>query len=236
MTSLLAAIAVLFFASMLQSITGSGFGLVAAPLLLMVDPDLVPGPLLVLTVVAMASVLWRDGRYCDLRTTVRLGIALLPGVLVGVWLISAVDPVVLTAVTAAMSIAAAVAAFAGARLPQRKSILTGAGALGGLMGVIAALPGPPLALAYAPDDRRTLRATLSVYFLAVSVVSLIMLHVAGGAEVFDWRSMAVLAPAVALGGATGGRIANRISVSGARRVTSLVILIAGSVLLVRTVA
>ncbi|MFD1811947.1 sulfite exporter TauE/SafE family protein [Rhodococcus gannanensis] len=236
MSSLVAAIAVLVVASMLQSVTGSGFGLVSAPVLLMIDPDLVPGPLLVLTIVAMASVVWRDGRHWDRSTTVLLCVAMLPGVALGVWLTAVADRTVLTVATAALSIGAAVAAFAGASLPQRKLVMVGAGAAGGLMGAVAALPGPPLALVYRPLDARALRATLSTYFLAVSAVSLTMLQATGDVDGSDWGTAAALAPAVLLGGAVGGRVAHRVSVDRARRLTSAVILVAGSVLLMRTLA
>ena len=61
-------------ASALQAGTGMGMALLAAPLLVLIDPALVPGPMLCAVVVLSVAVGWRERTSIDRRS---LGLALL---------------------------------------------------------------------------------------------------------------------------------------------------------------
>ncbi|RZJ00256.1 MAG: sulfite exporter TauE/SafE family protein, partial [Haliea sp.] len=62
---LIAGMLVVGTGALLQSSTGFGFALFSAPLLALLDPHLVPGPILILTLALTLSTLVRDWRDID---------------------------------------------------------------------------------------------------------------------------------------------------------------------------
>lgn len=232
-TTLLLAAVVTMVAAAVQGVTGTGFGLVAAPALLLVAPRLVPGPLLALTVVVMALVVARDRaglRPVDLAGALA---GCLPGTAVGAALVVLVPARALEAAIGVAVVAGVAAALIGWRLPQSRGVLLGAGAVAGVMTSVAATPGPPMAVAYRPDDPVRLRANLSAFFAVGSLVSLGMLAAGGGLATTDLRDAAVLLPALAVGLLLGGPLARRASATAVRRGALLLSLTSGGVLLVR---
>ncbi len=60
--SFLAAGAVVSLGALIQSVTGFGFAMFAAPLLALVSPALVPVPILILTIVFTLGTVWEERR------------------------------------------------------------------------------------------------------------------------------------------------------------------------------
>ncbi|WP_029251722.1 sulfite exporter TauE/SafE family protein [Paraoerskovia marina] len=193
------ALAAVTLSTFIQFATGSGFGILGGPLLLMIDPGLVPGPLLLLTVVVMLAVVWTERR--GLRH-VDLGWAALGAVPAGIgalWLVRLMDERVTEIVVGVAIAVGVIAGLAGWKVRQTRPALVVAGVLGGALSTIAATPGPPVVVVYRTADVSRYRANLSLFFVATSVVSLSTLIVSGELDSTDVTAAAWLLPAVVLG-------------------------------------
>ncbi|MCU1642269.1 MAG: hypothetical protein JWN03_2544 [Nocardia sp.] len=221
---------VLLVSAAAQAVTGSGFGLITAPILLVLAPQLVPGPLLVLTVAMTATGLLREYRHCDVRTVVFVSAAMLPGVAIGTAVLGTLDTGALRLVVASAAAVIGVFLLTGRTLPGSRRALTAAGVAAGFLAAVAAMPGPPLSLAYRPSNPAELRATLSAIFLIISVVSAAALAVQGQFTGADLRNAAIMSPMLLCGTVIGGRLARQLAVTHISRVTAWVILTAAAIL------
>src|SRR5690606_18199825 len=98
-----------------------------------------------------------------------------------------------------------------ARTPRNLSI---AGAVSGLMGTAVGIGGPPIALLFQRATGPEIRASLSRYFGAANVISILMLAVVGQMTLDDVATGVRLMPAVLAGYLASsfllGRIAARL--------------------------
>jgi uncharacterized membrane protein YfcA len=175
---------VVFLATLVRSALGFGEALVAVPLLALVIPVEVAAPLAVLVSVTVAAVVVaQDHRHIRFRSAGRLVLATVPGLPLGLLLLTAVPEPAVKAVLAAVIIA-----FSAYCLPRRTPVELrddrlawgfgfGAGVLGGAYG----MNGPPLVVygtlrRWPPEQ---FRATLQGYFLPASVLGMAGYWLAG---------------------------------------------------------
>lgn len=198
-------------AAVVQAGTGAGFGLVSAPLLALLDRSFVPGPVLALTVAICGFGAWRERSALAARDLRGATVASVPGMVVGVWALSALDATPIALVTGLVIGAAVIAAWCGVRIPATPAALSCAGGLSGFLGTLIAAPGPPVSLVYRPSEAARLRANLSAYFAVTSVVTLVLLAAAGRFGRTDALHALVLLPAGLAGAAIGGRLGSRLT-------------------------
>lgn len=193
-----------------QGSIGFGASLVSIPLLLLVNPMLVPGPAAVagLTInligmgVGVEDADWYGARWAVL--------GLIPGTVVAAAVLSIATGNAI-AVLSALAVLAAVAVSAfGVRPGSGRRIFLGAGFFSGYLNTTAGVGGPPMALAYQGAPARTLRATLPVVFVAATVLTMITLARTGHLSAVDWRIGLLLAPGGAIGYYATRGIAHRI--------------------------
>ncbi|NIR38850.1 MAG: sulfite exporter TauE/SafE family protein [Actinobacteria bacterium] len=183
----------------LQSSLGFGFGLVAAPVLVLLDPRLVPGPLLCMGVPLTFLVGWRERASLDFSGIKWAIIGRVPGSFLG-----SVAVVVLAerwlsglfAVTVLVAVALSVAGLS-ARPTTRN--LFGAGVVSGAMATATSIGGPPMALVYQHASGPALRSTLAAYMVFGAFISLAVLIVVGEFGGTDLGLAAVLVPGVVVG-------------------------------------
>jgi uncharacterized membrane protein YfcA len=203
--------------ALLQSATGFGFSLVAAPLVFAaIEPEQAVGLLIVLgtevNVLTLASErrtprpLWR-------RCAVLLAWAA-PGALLGVVVLKALPPVGLqVAVTLGVLGTLAARHAAGRHLHVPAWV---AGFSAGALTTSTTTAGPPMLLhllgsRVSPEQ---VRDTLTVSFLGLSVLGVVALAVTGTPAVPDALLVAALLPAVALGHLIGRRVFARLAAGG----------------------
>jgi uncharacterized membrane protein YfcA len=163
----------------LQGTVGIGLGLFGAPLLAVFDPSFVPGPLLFSTMV-LGSMMALHERRAVVGPTI--GWALLgraPGTVLGAALVSVAAAAWLDLALAALILVCVVLSASRWELTPTRRHLIGAGLLSGITGTAAAVGGPPIALVLQRQAGATVRATLSVYFLIGTGLSLAMLTAFG---------------------------------------------------------
>jgi uncharacterized protein len=205
MESVLVASAVVAVASALHGAVGLGLNLLAVPLLVLIDPALVPGPALVAGLLLAGLMTGREFAAMDRR----LGYAclgLVPGAAVGAVLLSTVPAGRLSVLIGVLILIAVALSCLRWRPSPTPGSLLGAGAASGVLSTAAAVGGPPMALLYAdaPPDR--LRSTLSGFFVVAAGLSLALLAAVGHFGAAEARWSVALLPAVVVGFCVSGRL------------------------------
>lgn len=187
------------FAAIIQSSSGIGFGLIAAPVLLLIDPKFVPGTVIFLgTTVSFLSAA-RDMRHIN-RSYVIAGITgRLPAAIVAASLVASLSQTLFQIIFACLILfAVALSLFGPAFRPSVPRIAM-AGVLSGFMGTLTSVGAPPFALAMQNMPANQLRATMNAVLMLGACISLGSLAIFGS---FGWADMVrgiALMPAVLLG-------------------------------------
>lgn len=210
-------LAAVTLAAALQRITGQGFGMVAAPLIALVAPQMLPAALLVLGMV----VGWRAVRADLSAVTVRE----LPAGMTGRALGAVVAALIAGPLVASGGLGIAVAlivlvavglSLAGLRVAITQATLFSAGLAAGVMGTLTAIGAPPMALLYQHEDRARSVAMQNTFFLFGMAVSVAALFWQGLIDPEQVTFALLIAPGVAGGlrlaaplGALAGRLPAR---------------------------
>ncbi len=230
---LLVGLAVLAGAAV-QGSVGLGLGLVAAPVMVLLDPTLVPSTILLVTSALPVLTSVRELSGVDWSG---LGYALtgrLPGVVVGSWVV-VTQPERTTAVVVAVVVLGAVllSVTSWQARPTPRALLA-AGLVSGVSGTATSIGGPPVAVLYQSASGQTLRSTMGVYFLVGNVLSGSALALAGQIGQRDVLRALALLPFLLAGFWLSGPLRRRMA-RARLRVAVLVVSAAGAVvLLVRT--
>lgn len=197
--SLLLAGLVVALGALVQGSVGFGLALVAAPLLALLDPALVPVPLIALVTVHALLVLRRERGDTDWRGVGWALLGRLPGVALGAYAVAALPARPFAALVALTVLLAAVLSAVRWRPRPTAPALVVAGVVSGVGGTATAIGGPPVALLYQDAGGPRVRATLAAYFGAGAVLSLAALAAAGQVTRDAMVASLVLAPFMVVG-------------------------------------
>jgi uncharacterized protein len=203
-------------ASALQASAGMGMALLAAPLLALIEPALVPGPVLCAVMVLSAVVAWRERIALERRTLAPAILGLLFGTAIGAAMLRVLVAGNLARVFAALILAAVLLSLFGAPIRAGRVQLLLGGAASGVLGTMAGVHGPPIALVMQHEPPERLRAMLCAFFAigcAIAIVALAGVGVFGVAQVGLGLK---LLPGVAIGLACAPVVAGRIDRRRAR--------------------
>jgi uncharacterized protein len=217
--------------ALLQVSIGFGLGMIAAPVFSLVDPALAPTAVLLLATGVTATVLVRERGRADLRGCGWALIGRLPGVLAGALLVVALPGRYLALLIAGVVLAGVTVSVAGYVPRQRRSSVVLAGMASGLMGTATSIGGPPMAMVWQRLSGPELRATMSAFFLAGSLMSLAALTAAGAVGPHVLRGTALLAPAAVAGTLLARPLTRRLNVRRTRAAAA-VLAVAGAAVLV----
>ncbi|MFI7350706.1 sulfite exporter TauE/SafE family protein [Streptomyces sp. NPDC049936] len=217
--------------ALLQVSIGFGLGMIAAPVFSLVDPALAPTAVLLLATGVTAAVLVRERGRADLRGCGWALAGRLPGVLAGALLVVALPARHLALLVAGVVLAGVTVSVAGYVPRQRRSSVVLAGMASGLMGTATSIGGPPMAMVWQRLGGPELRATMSAFFLAGSLMSLAALTAAGAVGAHALRGTALLTPAAAAGVMLAGPLTRRLNVRRTRAAATA-LAVAGAVVLV----
>lgn len=222
-----------FIGALVQGGLGFGMGLIAAPVLAIADPGLVPVTMLLVTVVLPLLTVVREFTYVDWPEVGWALLGRLPGTGLGL-------AIVLLASVRVISIAVAIAVLLGVAAslvrwhpePNPRALLV-AGFCSAAIGTATSIGAPPMALLYQNQSGPRVRATLGVFLFVGVTMSLTGLAIAGQVHREDLITAAVLMVPMVVGFVASGP-ARRLVDSGGIRVAVLVLVTASSlVLLVR---
>ena len=192
--ALLVAGLVVLVGALVQGAVGFGMNLLAGPLLMLLDPSLVPVPVLFVAIGHAALGVLRERTHTDWRGVGWAMLGRLPGNALGMLAVALLPVGGFTAVVAASVLVCVVLSLVAWRPAPTPPGLVAAGAASGAFGTASAIGGPPIALMYQHSRGPTTRATLSAYFLLASLSSVGMLAAAGQVHTEHLRAAAVLLP------------------------------------------
>jgi uncharacterized membrane protein YfcA len=199
-------------AAALQAGTGMGMALLAAPLLLLVDPSLVPGPMLCATMVLSIAVVWREWSAID-RNILRVAfVGLAIGCVIGAIVMAVLTGLNLAKVFGAIILVIVLLSVLGLHIRATGPSLLLGGVASGILGTMFGVHGPPIAIVLQHEPPERLRATLCAFFAVGCGISLVMLGVIGSFGFSGMELGLLLLPGVAIGFACGpflGRMLNR---------------------------
>lgn len=199
--------AAMFAASVLHGSLGFGLGLIAAPVLILVDPRLIPGAFLCMGAVVAALLFWRDRSAVDGRGAVLAILGRGAGTVLGALALLLLTQRGLAALFVVALLAAAGLSAAGLRIDPTSGVVLGAGVASGFMGTSVGIGGPPIALAYQRSSGAEIRSSLAAIQAIGSVISIAALALIGRLGPTELGLAALLMPAPLLGLWLSSRIA-----------------------------
>ena len=198
----LEALAALTFATAgaaVYSTAGFGLGLIAAAPLLLIHGSFVPGPLMAASLVLRVLVAHRNRAHIDFTGMTFALLGRVAGTVAAAGFFIFASPSLFEIVFAVLLLMAVVLSAAGFHVhPNRLSALL-AGGLSGLMGTIASIGGPPMALLYQRSGSARLRGTLAGYSTLGTIISLVALAAIGRYGSQEILLSLFLLPAMILG-------------------------------------
>ena len=221
MTALLLVTVLAIAAAMVQGSIGFGLALVMAPLLALIDPAFVPAPLLMASFPLSVLVVAREWRAVDLGDVPWAIAGRFPGTAIGAVAVASVPSRELQVLVAVcVIIAVALSLVPAVDIRPRPATLLGAGVISGFMGTAASVGGPPIALLYQRSPGPRIRATLALYFVFGTAISLGALWLAGAVGAHELRLAVELLPGTLAGFALSGLVKGRLD-RGLMRTTVL---------------
>ncbi|MBF0283379.1 MAG: sulfite exporter TauE/SafE family protein [Magnetococcales bacterium] len=192
-------LSIIALGALIQGCMGIGLGIVSVPVLALLAPQLLPGPILVATLLLTALAWHREWNAAIYRDLGWAFVGRLPGTFLGGLVVALGSAPLITALTGGMILTAVGLTALGRRFePHPLSLLMG-GFFSGFMGTTSAVGGPPIALVYQHADPARVRSSLAAYFTLGGVISLAVL---AWFDRFGWRELGLgllLAPPVLAG-------------------------------------
>lgn len=185
--------------ALIQSVAGFGLGLLSGPALAALDPQLVPAPVLLVTVALGVFVMIRDRGAVAWREVGAATIGRLFGAVGAAALLASVNLALFYVVFGVMVMVGIGLSVAGrrARLTVRNLVLAGAGS--GVMGTFASIGAPPILLVYQGADMERAKGTLAVFFGCGALMSVLALAGFGRVTLTDISLAGMLLPSVVIG-------------------------------------
>ncbi len=198
-TVLLAANLIVAIGAWVQGSVGFGLAVVSAPLLVILSPETVPGPLIAATYLLLWLTVLRERKEVDLRG---IGWALLgrvPGAVLGALTVASMTTRSLSLTLGLLTLLAVGLTATRLKLARTPPYLLAAGAVSGFMGTTASIGGPALAILYQHDRGPMVRASLAAFFAAGATMSMVALAWVGRFGVPEVRVGLLMMPGVLIG-------------------------------------
>ncbi|GAB3185170.1 sulfite exporter TauE/SafE family protein [Nesterenkonia halophila] len=190
---------VVLVAACLQGSIGFGLGMLAAPVVALLRPDLLPTTLILLAALTSLYALLRERSSIDGPLFGWAFAGRLPGTALGLLAVTQLPPPALSLTLGATVIGGVWLSIHGWTPRVTRASTATAGALSGLFGTATSIGGPPMALIARNLDPATIRATLSAYFTAGSLLSLVALWAGHAVQPAHLWTALALTPFMAAG-------------------------------------
>lgn len=195
----LVAVAVVAIGSTVQGSVGFGLGLLAAPILMLIDARMVPAPLLFASLSLTLLMSHRERQSIDLDGLVWALGGRLAGVIAGAATLAVLAGTDVALAFGGIVLASVALSACGIHVRPRPWTLVAAGTVSGFMGTVSSIGGPPMALLYQRSEGPRIRGTLSAFFVVGISLSLASLRVIGRLGVVELALAAALLPGVLIG-------------------------------------
>ena len=216
-----------------QGTVGFGVGTIAAPLLLLIDPRLVPGPLLLTAFFLILALTWREWRGIRFGYLAWSLVGRFAGTVAAALFIRGISQDRFETLLGIVVILGAAISAVGPEIRLTRAGFLGAGALSGFFGTTAAIGGPPIALLVQREKGQVVRGTLSAFFVVGTVISIAGLTWAGKFGRTELHLTPVLLPGALVGFLLSGRLTRFMDRGWLRPAILVLSLLAGCVVVLR---
>ncbi len=182
-----------------QGSVGFGLNVIAVPILVQIDPGLVPGPALVAALLLTILIAYRERGGLEWRGLGWAFVGRIPGSIAGAVAVAALSERGLALTLSGLVLLAVAMSSGGWKLEPTPRTLFGAGAFSGVMGTVTAIGGPPMAMVYQRRSGAQLRATLSGFFTLTALMSILLLAGVGEFGHGELTASFVLIPGLVVG-------------------------------------
>lgn len=231
-TSWVFALCAVFFAGLIRGVSGFGFALILAPILLLIlTPTSVVVLNLLLGLLGNILVLSHSFKKVNLKKILPMVMGSSLGIPLGVWIIILIAPSTLKILIGGVTVSFAVLLALGfSKAFTREKLACGiAGFLSGVLSSATSLGGPPVVLFMHNQNwqKDLIHTSLAAYFLFACFWSLVALSVAGLVDTRILASAASLAPALLSGIGLGMLVFRRINALYFRRLSIAIVVCSG---------
>lgn len=221
--------------SIVQGLIGFGANLIAAPVLALLDTDLIPGPVFVAAIVLTIGGALREHGHIDRPLVGWATLGRLPGVVIGGLVLAAASDTALQVLVGITILVAVALSASRLDIAEHRWTWVTAGAVSGFGATTAAIGGPPMALVMQHRSGPAVRSTLSAFFVIGSLLTVPAIALAGRFGMAElWAGLA-LAPGALVGFALSSRMRPLVDAGRLRPAVLVVSAVAGLVLLARVV-
>lgn len=217
-----------------QSSIGFGIAVVSAPVVVVVEPHLMPVSLMLCAIFLPCLQLTSGPREIAWRP---LGWALVARLLatpVGVAIVAATSADAIALLVGVLILVTVAVSVRSIDVRTTRASMVTAGALGGVSGTAASIGGPFMALAMQHEPPHRLRASLAVYFVIGTGVSLLGLALAGEVSGEQLRAGVTWWPFVVAGHLAAGPVRSRLDAATLRRLVLAFCVVASVGVIART--
>ncbi len=219
--------------STLQGSVGFGMGLLASPLLILIDPRFVPGPILLSTLVLVSLLTLRERHAIDLHGIGWAMVGRVGGTAAAGLVLVSLPGDRLVLLFGFLVLAAVAMSLSPVRLAPVRPVLVAAGLISGVLGTIASIGGPPMALVYQNESGARIRSTMSGFFIAGTILSLAALRGVGRFGLYEVRLALLMLPALLAGYLLSGWTVGVVDRGYMRRAVLAVSAASGVVIVIR---
>jgi len=234
----LAVAAIVAVGAFCQGTIGFGLNLIAAPIVGLVAPELLPATMVMVGTPLSISMALRGRSSIDWHGVGWSSLGRVPGTVAGVIVVSMVSVRALGGIVGGLVIVACVVASVHRRVSGREHSVNrgnaiGAGVASGFMDTAAATGGPPLALLYQHRPAAEVRSTLATSFALGTMLSITGLVIGGSVEAWQLLVALMLAPSLVIGLVASRLLATRLAGASLRPAILVFAALAGAAALTR---
>ena len=197
--SVLVAFGIAVLGAVLQGSVGFGLGLLGVPLLVLIDPVFIPGPLLLAAFLLNLLMSRRERTSIDFGSVKWAVPGRILGAILGAGILTLIPQGRLSVLFGLMVLVAVGISFTGWELSPSPWSVFSAGTFSGFMGTTSAIGGAPMALVFQRQKGSRIRGTLSFIFAIGTVISMFSLAVIGRFGLEEIQAAIVLFPGIILG-------------------------------------
>jgi uncharacterized membrane protein YfcA len=190
---------IIILGSICQGSISMGFALIAAPVLLILNPAFVPVPMILGGFVLSLLILIRDRKSINFSG---VSIALLGrviGAITAALIISRVSTTLFSLLFGLMILLAVMLSLAKIAWEPSPTTLFGAGILSGFMATLSSIGAPPMGLLYQHQKGSVIRGSLAGFFAFGTLISLVSLGFVGKFTMHELSLFLQILPAICLG-------------------------------------
>ncbi len=184
----------LFIGAILQGVIGFGMIVLAFPVLIMVEPVLIPQTTLICAFPMVFVMAWRNRGHSDWSEVAWFSLGRVPGYVGALAILSILSRTQLSILGGSSVLAAVIISLWAPAIKRTRPALLIAGSVSALFGTAMGIGGPPIGILYQNETGERLRSTVSLQMLFGAPASLAVLLLASKINATDIRTGFALLP------------------------------------------